>query len=92
MARPKVRLHSSGVLDMLKDDGIREALQKPAEAVLQRAQSGAPVKSGAYRDSLSLEDDTTDRAVVRVGAHVPYGMTVEARTGVLARALGQEGG
>lgn len=84
----KVKLNSSGMAAMLKSAEVRAGLQGPAEAVLAAAKGGAPVATGAYRDSLHLVNDTTDRAVVRVVVGVDYGMLVEADTGNLARALG----
>jgi hypothetical protein len=50
-------------------------------------QGSAPVASGAYRDSLHIETDHTDRMVKRVVADVDYALVVEANTGNLARAL-----
>ena len=64
-------------------------LRGKMERALAAAQSSAPVASGAYRASLHLVDDTTDRAVVRLVADVDHAMVVEANTGTLARALDQ---
>ncbi len=71
--------------------GVDDLLESAAERALSAAQSSAPVASGAYRDSLHLETDHTDRMVVRVISDVDYAMVVEANTGNLARALDAAG-
>jgi D-ribose pyranose/furanose isomerase RbsD len=91
-ATVKVVTHSREIEDLLKSEDIRAELHRRGEPVLAAAQESAPVASGAYKASLFLADDTTDRAVVRVGATVPYAMVVEARTGNLVRALDAGGG
>lgn len=88
----KVKISSPGILALLKSEGVRGEIRRRSEPVLSAAINGAPVASGAYRDSLSAVDDTTDRAVVRVGSSVSYAGVVESRTGNLARALDAAGG
>lgn len=67
--------------------GVEAMLEAKAQEVLARAQASAPVASGAYRDSLHVETDRTDRMVKRVVADAPHAMVVEANTGNLARSL-----
>lgn len=69
------------------DNGVEALLDEAAEQAADRARSGAPFKSGAYRDSIHVETVQTDRMVKRVVADVPYAMVVEANTGNLGRAL-----
>lgn len=83
----RVTLKSAGVRELLNSGPTRSLLTNKADAVLSAAKSNAPVASGAYRDSLHIVQDTTDRAAVRVVAGVDYGMVVEANTGNLARSL-----
>lgn len=83
----KVKLNSRGMGELLNSGDVRDALTDRAERVLSAAQSSAPVASGAYRDSLRIVQDTTDRAVVRVASDVAHAYVVEANTGNLARAL-----
>lgn len=83
----KVDLNSRGMAELLKSDDVRAELTKRAEAVLSAAKAAAPVASGAYRDSLAVVQDTTDRAVVRVASDVAHAFVVEANTGCLARSL-----
>lgn len=83
----KVTLNGKGVRQLLNSSGVRRMLTAKADNVLAAAEANAPVVSGDYEASLHVEQATTDRAVVRVVADVPYGWAVEADTGNLARAL-----
>ena len=67
--------------------GVTAMLAAEAAQVLARAQAGAPVRTGEYRDSLRAWVDHTDRAVARVGSDVDHALAVEAETGNLVRAL-----
>lgn len=92
MPRTRVTVNKSGARALLNDPKVRAMLREQAERVAERARAIAPVESGEYRDSITVESATTDRAVERVVAKVPYAGVVEAKTGNLARALGNEGG
>lgn len=87
MASTRVKLNSAGIQALLESSSVRADLTDRAERVLSAAKSSAPVASGAYRDSLHIVQDTTDRAVVRVASDAPHAFVVEANTGTLARAL-----
>lgn len=87
MPRARVKLLSPGMQELLNDDGVRRHLNGLAEQVLAEARASAPVRTGAYRNSLHLEQATTDRAVVRVVADVDHALAVESATGTLTRAL-----
>ena len=87
MANTKVQLDKAGMGELLKSSEVRALLKGPAEKALSRAKSGAPVATGAYRDSIHIESDTTDRAVERVVSDSPYAMLVESKTGNIARSL-----
>lgn len=89
MADIKLRLISPGMRDLLNSAGVRAYLTTLAGPVLARAQAGAPIDTGRYRASLRIIQDTTDRAVVRVGSSDPDAMIIEARTGNLARSVGR---
>jgi hypothetical protein len=80
-------LNSAGMQAMLVSPGIRADMLSRAEIVAATARASAPVDSGAYRDSITAYDVTTDRAVGRVGSDLPYASLIEANTGNLARAL-----
>lgn len=87
MARPKVRLNSRQVRKALTSNEIVSELDEVAQRILEDAKSRAPVSTGAYRDSLKVVHDVTDRAVVRVVADIEYGLAVEAKEAVLGVAL-----
>lgn len=82
-----VKLNGGGVRAVLKSREVREMLTSKGERALAAAKASAPVATGRYRDSLHLNQGTTDRAAVRVTTDVEYAMAVEARDGVLARCL-----
>ena len=88
----RVKLNHGGMRELLNDAGVRDDLTRRMGPVLNAAAASAPVASGAYRDSLHIEQATTDRAVVRVVADVPHSFVVQASTGNLARALDAAGG
>lgn len=89
----KVKMNSRGMSELLKSGDVRDFVTERAQRVLSAAQSSAPVgATGDYKASLHIEQDTTDRAVVRVVADVPYARVVEANTGTLSRALDSAGG
>lgn len=92
MARTKVKLLTRGMRALLNDGGVRDELTRRMGPVLATAQSNAPVDTGEYKASLRIIQATTDRAVVRVGSVDDKAMSVEARTGNLARALDSAGG
>lgn len=88
----RVKMNSAGIKELLNSPGVRAELTKHAGAVLSEAQANAPVgETGDYMASLHIKQDTTDRAVVRVGSDVAYARVVEARTGNLSRALDARG-
>jgi hypothetical protein len=88
MARGTVTMNGAVVQQYLDGDhGVEALLEEKAQAAANKAESGAPVASGAYRASIHVETDHTDRMVKRVVADVPYAFVVEANTGNLARSL-----
>lgn len=88
MANARVKLNHRGIQEYLDGKhGVEAVLEDEARKRLERAKATAPVDSGAYRDSIHIETDHTDRMVKRVVADVDYAMAVEADTGNLARAL-----
>lgn len=83
----EIKLDHSGMGALLKSAEVRAALHDHAEPVLSAAQDSAPVDTGDYKASLHIEDATTDRAVVRVVASDWKAGILEAKYGILARAL-----
>lgn len=88
MALGRVRLNSSEIQTYLDGGhGVDSMLRATAARVLSAAEVNAPVESGEYVSSLHMEEDHTDRMVVRVVAGAAHALVVEARDGVLARAI-----
>lgn len=84
----RLKLNHGGIQSYLDGGhGVEGMLDAKAEEVAATAKSGAPVDSGAYRDSIHVETAHTDRMVKRVIADVDYAMKIEADTGNLARSL-----
>lgn len=83
----EVKLKRGGMGKLLKSDEVREGLTTRAQRVLDKAYNDAPVDTGDYRDSLHIEQATTDRAVVRVVADDWKSAILEAEHGILSRAL-----
>lgn len=93
MASTKVTWNDSAVQEYLDGGhGVEAVLDSRAQRVESTAQGLAPVATGAYRDSIHVETDRTDRMVKRVVADAPHAFIVEARDGVLARSLDAAGG
>jgi hypothetical protein len=89
----KVTLNHKAMQDLLDGGGgVREVLRGKAESVAAAGRSSAPVKTGNYRDRITVAEDHTDRLVFRVGSTAPHAHLVEAKHGILARALDAAGG
>lgn len=95
MARARVVLDSRGVSALMSAPGVRAELERRAQAAAATARATAPVQSGAYRDSITVESGTSPvdgRARAIVKATAAHANSVESRTGNLARALNAAGG
>lgn len=94
MAGIRVKLSSSGMDALLKSDEVRSELTERAQRVLAAAQADASNYrvTGDYYNGLTIRQDTTDRAAVRVVGTAPHSHLVEANRGTLARALDSAGG
>ena len=85
--RPRVRINTSGVSQLLRSAGVRADLDARGQAVLDAAVASAPVDTGEHQASLHLEHDTTDRAVVRIVAGTDHSLVAETATGHMTRSL-----
>lgn len=72
---------------LLRSKKVRADMHTRAERVAEAARASAPVDTGAYRDSIHVEDATTDRAVGRAVADVSYALALEARTRTLGTSI-----
>lgn len=85
---------SASIEEMQKSAAVRKECTRVAENVLAFLKEAAPYDDSPdrnplephYRDNLFIEQDTTDRAVVRVVAKV-HAVGVEAEYGLLKKAI-----
>lgn len=94
MARAKVDLILSGIRELKRDPAIVAMMTAKGGAMLAAAQASAPVDTGAYKAGLKVEVDMhpISGAVVHVMGTDPKSLSVESRTGNLARSLNAAGG
>lgn len=85
----KVKLNHAGMAALLKSGEVRAILTPRAERVLAAAKVDPHDETFDYERGLQIQNVTTDRAVVRVVATDWKGHILEARYGILARALDQ---
>lgn len=84
----RVKINHRGIQEYLDGrHGVDALLEREAQERLARAKASAPVKTGAYRDSLHVQTVHTDRMVKRIVSDVDYALALEANTGNLARSL-----
>lgn len=91
MARFKVTLNHAGMSELLKSSGVRAMLTTKIQPVYAAAKADPHDETGAYELMLHVEQATTDRAVVRVVSGNWKGHILEAKYGILARALDAAG-
>jgi len=87
MARAKVALSGAGMKELLNSGEVRALCTVKAQRILAAAKADPHDDTGAYEEGLHIEQHTTDRAVVRVVSGDWKGHILEARYGILARAL-----
>lgn len=88
MAKDSVVINNDFFAGLGKDPGVEDLCHRATEAIAAQARAKAPVDTGDYRDSITVEKrQSRYRTVFRVVADSDHAMGVEARTGNLARAL-----
>lgn len=92
MAGTRIKLDHRGMGHLLKSPEVRAMLTARAERVLATAKADEHDDTGAYEAGLHIEQATTDRAVVRVASGDWKGHILEAKYGILNRALDSAGG
>lgn len=93
MAKTTVRWNSDAAQAMLDGgSGVRALLREKAERVLAAAKADPHDETYAYENSLHIEEDHTDRLVLRVVASDKKSPLLEAKYGILAKALDAAGG
>lgn len=83
----RIKLDRRGMGALLKSSGVRAELTRRAGRVLAAAKDDPHDDTGAYEAGLHIRQDTTDRAAVRVVSGDFKGHILEARYGILSRAL-----
>lgn len=80
--------NSAGWRKVLRSDQAQAATNQVAERKAAVARSIARVDTGAYRDSIHVEEaPTNNRARSVVVADVPYALVLEAKDNTLGKAL-----
>lgn len=87
--KTKIKLDRAGMRKMLKEPWVRAALRDEAPPILTEAQrlGNRHRETGDYADAFKVWDATTDRAVVRVGNTDRKALLLEAKFGVLTKAI-----
>lgn len=88
----RVELNHAGMEQLLKSAELAAHLRDRGARVADAIRATAPVITGQYRDGVTVIEEVTDRAVVRIGSTAPYADQVEAEHGTVARALDAAGG
>lgn len=84
----RVKINHRGMEELLKSPGVRARLTKAAEPVLAAAKADPHDDTGDYEAGLHIEQHTSpSRATVRVVSGDWKGHILEARYGILKRAL-----
>lgn len=80
-------IDSGDIGKILRSPQVEAKCEEVARRVLAEAQAIAPVKTGAYKQSLHIEKiPHAHRDTYAVVADVPYAVYVESEHGTLARA------
>ncbi len=89
----RVKLNHATVQEYLNGQhGIREDLVARAERVLAAAKADPHDDTYAYEDGLQIQESHSDRLQVKVVSTDGKGNILEAKYGILARALDAAGG
>jgi hypothetical protein len=84
----RVKLNHAGMAALLKSDAVRSIVTPHAEQILAAAKADPHDDTGEYEAGLVIEQDTTDRVAVRVKGTDWKSGILEAKYGILQRALG----
>lgn len=88
MAKSDVDFNQSFFDNIMKSAKVQEVVKQKAEQALKVAQATAPVDTGEYRGSMTVEKHSSRyRDSFRVEAKDPKSLIIESKTGNLARAL-----
>lgn len=83
-----VQLNDDWFRSILSSPGVQSLCRAKAEAALAQARATAPVKTGAYRNSLKIVPVKHEyRTTYEVVSDCDHALAVESQRGTLARAL-----
>ncbi|PRI10920.1 HK97 gp10 family phage protein [Leucobacter massiliensis] len=72
----------------MRQPKVQRVTDAAGQRALAKAKAGAPVDTGAYRDSLHIEHhESRYRRTTRVVSDDPKALLVESKTGNLARSV-----
>jgi hypothetical protein len=92
MGRVLIKLNHAGIQSYLDGNhGVSALLHSKAEAVLAAAQADPHDDTGDYENGLEIQEAHTDRLAVRVVATDWKSYILEAKYGILSRALDAAG-
>ena len=89
MAYANYKPNPAGVREILRSEAMGKVVEDAADIIAERARSIAPVRTGDYRESITVSSDVHEsRVASHVGPHVAYGLIIETKTHVMRRSLG----
>lgn len=89
MAKVKVKMNSSGALEVLNSDGVVEHLQGIAEGIKAAADAQTSVKSGMRNDNYIVKANKgTGRARASVIAANPHSIRQQQKNNTLIKCIG----
>lgn len=92
MPRTRVVIHGGKPFRNVFEQWAKNDGEKRAQRVASAMRAAAPVGTGAYRDSITVQrDEHPSRPVFHIGSTVDYAGLVEANTGNAVRSLDAAG-
>ena len=92
MARTKIVTNHGGMRELLNSDAVGDMLEDRMQRALDVSKADPHDETGAYEAGLHLERAYTDRVGVHLVSGDWKGHILEARYGILSRALDAAGG
>lgn len=86
--RSDLKLDHAGIAAILLSDDIRVAVHEVAVEAAAKASADANMIRNDMQDSVEVADYTTDRAASSITITHPGGLGIEAKHGVLSKAVG----
>lgn len=89
MTRVSIKFHEAALQQLLRESSVRADMNRRAGRVRDAARAAAPVETGEYKDKLHVERSTGAKGVevLTITAGTDHDIFVEARHGILAKAI-----